>query len=191
MDKLILTDVDDTILRFSDPFQDWVVARGYVPDGKLRERYSIERWLNVSRDEAVALIEEFSRSPEMINQPPEECAAEILPFLHRQGWKFVAITACGINDAFRTQRIQTLEDTFGFAFDEVHTVGLRASKDDVLRAYDPAVWVEDNWEHAVNGALIGHKSFIVHRAYNADEEHPEIIRVSCWRELADHLKKSA
>lgn len=188
MNRLILTDVDDTILRFSEPFQDWVIARGLKPNGNLREQYSIEKWLGVPRTEAVSLIEEFSRSPEMVNQPPEECALEVLPRLYAEGWRFVAITACGIDEEFRQQRWQTLNDTFGFPWEEVHTVGLRMPKTDVLKGYEPAVWVEDNFQHAVDGAAMGHRSFILHRAYNADDEHPEVIRVPSWRELHECLK---
>lgn len=188
MGKLILTDVDETVLKFAEPFQDWMVAeKGFRPIHRLRDHYSVELVFGVTALEARQLMAEFSDTEIMLNQPPEPCALAVLPKLYAEGYRFVAITACGTDPDFQAKRRRTLEQTFGFPWEAVHVVELRGSKRDFLKAYDPAVWVEDHYEHAVDGAALGHDTYLIHRDYNWENDHPEVTRVSDWWELHDLL----
>lgn len=184
--KLILTDVDDTVLGFSKPFQAFVHRKGYRPTRDLSEVYSITEWLGVDHETSHSLIVDFLDHVG-IDQPPEPCAAEIVPKLQALGYEFVAITACGVDPTFRERRIENLRNIFGFHFKDVHTVDLKGSKKDFLARYEPSVWVEDHGGHACDGADLGHRSFLLDRPYNREIRHPKVIRVATWHDVAEHL----
>lgn len=184
---LILTDVDETVLGFADPFQDWCEAKGYATSGRLRDMYDISRLLDVDADTANEIIREFGASGALDAQPPEECALEILPKLYKKGFRFIALTACGNDPIFRLKRRRCLEETFGFAWDDIHTIDLGDSKGPILSMYPPSVWVEDHFTHAVRGAEIGHNAFLLTREYNRGRKHPKVNRVNSWFDIYDSL----
>lgn len=186
MDKLILTDVDDTVLKFAEPFQDWVESQGIKTHGRLRDIYSVERMLGDRGHDAIPLMRQFVEAVDG-QLPPEPCALEVLPELHKDGWSFVAITACGVDDWFHRQRVKNLEDVFGFHFDAVHCVELRDGKEKFLHRYRPTIWVEDNWHHAVVGSDLGHDSYVLTRGYNAEKHHPQVRRVATWHQIREEL----
>lgn len=187
MSRLILTDVDDTVLRFVDPFQDWVAGKGFYVSNRWRETYNIADMIGLSsREDITALINGFVRESNG-RQPPEECAAEVIPRLRKKGYRFIAITACGEDPTFRIQRAENLAEAFGFEWDDLHMVPQLGCKRKHLERYEGAVWVEDNWGHAVAGADIGHDTFIVTRPHNAAFNDPRITRVTCWRQIEQHL----
>lgn len=181
--NLILTDVDDTCLEFARPFQDYVEANGIPTYGQLRDMYSLEAFLRLTREAAVEHLSGFA-SANGERYPAEECARTVLPELHAQGYGFVAITACGLDPVFRLKRVRNLANEFGFRFDDVHVVDLGASKAEILREYRPSIWVEDHFGHAVAGAELGHRAFLMDRAYNRGQSHPLVTRVRDWHELA-------
>lgn len=187
MNKLILTDVDDTVLEYATPFQDWLASyKGITSTERLRDRYSVEKSFDVTRERAIELMTEYT--PFMTDQPAEPCAAEVLPRLYRDGWRFVAITACGLSEEFRRQRLATLEKAFGFPWDAIHVVDLRTPKTTYLRRYTPSIWVEDNLDHAIDGSKLNHNSFLLNRAYNDAEVPKGVTRVRDWHEIAEHLR---
>lgn len=184
---LILTDVDDTCLEFARPFQDYVEANGVPTYGQLREMYSLETFMRLTREAAIEHLAGFA-SANGDRYPAEECARTVLPQLHADGYRFVAVTACGLDPVFRLKRVRNLERQFGFRFDDVHVVDLGAGKAEILAEYEPAIWVEDHFGHAVVGAELGHRTFLMDRVYNRDKEHPLVTRVRDWHELAEYLK---
>jgi hypothetical protein len=185
--KLILTDVDETVLKYADPFQDWCEMKGYSMNGRLRDMHDICALLDVDAKTADEIIREFSESGALDTQPPEDCALEVLPQLYQKGFRFVAITACGNDPIFRLKRRRCLENTFGFAWEDVHTIGLGDSKGPLLSMYPPSVWVEDHFIHSVRGAEIGHKTFLLTREYNQGRKHPKVNRVVSWFDIYDSL----
>jgi uncharacterized HAD superfamily protein len=82
-------------------------------------------------------------------------------------------------------RLANLADAFGFAWDKYHFVGVHGSKVDALSSYDPTIWVEDNFGHAVAGATIGHRTFLLDRVYNSHLHSPLVKRVNNWKEIAE------
>lgn len=187
--KYILTDVDDTVLDFTRPFQDWARKKGYEFEGCMREMDGggIPRLLGIDREEADRLVTEFTlESEEFGNLPPEPCAAEVLPRLKKAGCQFVAITATIDSKENHTRRFNNLYRAFGFPFIPVYLTGLGQSKERWLKTFDPTIWVEDNFEHAVNGAeACGHQSIIIDRTYNSMKSHPLVHRVRNWHEIAE------
>ncbi|RYD64421.1 MAG: hypothetical protein EOP83_09810 [Verrucomicrobiaceae bacterium] len=186
MSKLILTDIDDTCLEFATPFQDYAEAQGIPTFGRLRDLYSLEAFMRLERAAAIEHLKGFALNHGH-EYPAEVCAKSILPQLHADGYKFVAITACGLDPVFRLRRVRNLEDQFGFRFDDVHVVDLGASKAAILAEYPPSIWVEDHFGHAVVGAELGHRAFLLDRAYNRVDSHPLVTRVKDWHEIAEIL----
>jgi FMN phosphatase YigB (HAD superfamily) len=187
--KYILTDVDDTVLRFAEPFEEWVMAQGIKINQGWRKTYDIRDMIaSDSREDHLALIKGYAEAHRG-SQPAVDCAAEVIPHLQKQGYRFVAITACGNDQKFREERIRNLEKAFGFTWDAVHTVSMQGSKRAALALYPPSIWVEDNFKHAVVGADLGHRSFILTRPHNEGLSDERVSRVSCWRSLRIHLEQ--
>ena len=138
---------------------------------------------------ASEVIHDFWRSEAMKALEPEPCAAEVLPRLYAQGWRFVAITACTDEPAIVEARIANLKKAFGFDFEAVHCSGMcNGGKAEVLAQYEPAVWVEDHFHNAIAGGLLGHKTFLMDRPYNQDMQHGYVTRVKDWHEIEEYLK---
>lgn len=182
MANLILTDIDETVLQFAEPFHDWMEARGYPGDGRLRDNYCMQRTFGIPKDEIEGHLHEFAHGTDWLSRlPPEDCAREVLPDLHRQGYRFVGITA--IDPAFHERRLANLERAFGFAFLGLHCVGLGGDKREALSAYPKAIWVEDHWQHALTGTELGHRSFLLTRSYNRAHDDPRVTRVADWHAI--------
>jgi 5'(3')-deoxyribonucleotidase len=182
--KFIATDLDDTILQFSDAMQAFLVAKGFVIETRLRDYHNIPKLFNLDIPSTIELIREFHRSPAMARLLPEPCAAIVLPELHRQGYQFVAVSACLNEPDVHAMRVRNLEEVFGFQFEAVHCIGLTMDKEATLRAYPASIWVEDVWHHALAGNRVGHRTFLLDRPYNRDHVHPEVTRVHDWHQIA-------
>lgn len=183
--RIILTDVDDTILSFSTAIQNWVLARGIPMVKDIHEASSVEDALGLDFDTAYPIVIDFLNSPEFGKIEPEPCAAQVLPELHRAGYRIVAITACQPSETTIRLRHQNLQEAFGFEFEEVFMTGFTdpRAKRPYLERYQPTVWVEDNWKHAVAGAEIGHNCLVINRSVNHGRHDDRIRRVTDWHEI--------
>lgn len=179
--KLILTDIDETVLQFAEPFHGWMEARGFPGDGRLRDNYCMRRTFGIPEHEIEEHLRAFADTDWLTRLPPEDCAREVLPDLHRRGYRFVGVTA--IDPAFHDRRMENLERAFGFAFEALRCVGVGGGKREALAAYPEAVWVEDHWQHALTGADLGHRSFLLTRSYNRAHSDPRVTRVPDWHAI--------
>lgn len=182
--KVILTDVDGTVLNMDTAFERFMAEQGYPALSRMREHYSIARAFGITEHDASHAVREFFRHPLMATLDPEPCAAKVLPDLYRDGWRFVAITAAPNDPKVIAARRSNLEEAFGFEWDAVHCVGLHGEKRTTLLAYKPSVWVEDHFINGVVGAETGHRVFLLDRPYSRDRSHPEVIRVPDWHAIA-------
>lgn len=183
MSRYILTDVDNTILNFSDAFQSWLNRQGLTGTGSIAETNSICDYLGCERSRTEELIREFSESPEMTWLEPEPHAVDVIRYLHDKGWEFVAITACHDHHETRFHRRNNLYRVFGFDL-SLHVTGLNGCKRGVLSSYRPTYWVEDHYENALLGAEVGHTSFVMDRPYNQGDD-ARLHRVKDWRAIED------
>lgn len=186
--RLILVDIDETVLNFTDPFERWLVEGGWELRDQMRDVYDLTHLLDVKLDRALEVVEEFHTTvAEFGALVPEPCAAVVLPQLHQQGYRFVAISAAVATQEVRDIRAKNLRDAFGFEFEDVIMTGLQGSKEPILALFEPAIWVEDNFKHAVAGAEMGHKTFLITRGYNEGRSHPQITRVTDWHDIQKAL----
>lgn len=184
MNKLVLTDIDETVLNFTEPFEKWLVEKGWTLRGQMRDNYDLTQLLDCDIDTVMRLVEEFhTLAPEFETLEPEPCASVILPRLKAAGYRFIAISAAVDSEHVRQRRWRNLNNAFGFDWDDCICVGLRQSKARVLEQYEPALWIDDHFKHASDGAEIGHRTFMPTRGYNVGLSHPLVTRVVDWKEI--------
>ena len=116
---------------------------------------------------------------------PLPCALKVLPELHSIGFKFIAVTACPNEKEIEEHRKANLLNVFGFEWEAVHCVGINQSKKEILAQYEPTIWVDDLYGHAVAGAELGYRAFLIDMPYNPGTNYPKVIRVKDWHEIAE------
>jgi hypothetical protein len=192
--KLILTDIDDTILQFADAFQKWAVEKkGYKLNQSIRDGGSIQDAIGCHRDHVDELIVEFSTDPVCFsNIAPEPDALKVIPTLYGMGYQFVAISSCVDGPEVTACRRKNLEDAFGIPWLAVHCVGLLQPKTKVLEAYEPTFWIEDNAGHAMVGDKMGHETYLLERTYNntlPDVPFEHLYRVPNWHHVFEAIMR--
>jgi hypothetical protein len=188
MTKLILTDLDSTALDCSTPLHKFIEDNyGLFSSRHLRDHHNIPELFNISLGKTLEIIADFHRSTHMAEMEPLPCAATVLPALHKAGYKFIAITACLNEEVIVERRRRNLANAFGFEWDDVQCIGISNSKKEALQKYSSAIWVDDLFHHAADGADLGHTSFLLDKPYNQNEYHPKVQRVSDWHQIAERL----
>jgi hypothetical protein len=185
---VILTDIDDTVLNGADVLQKFIEDEyGIIGERPLREVHNIPKNYGLTIEQTMAVIARFHRSKQMGMMPPLPCAAKTLPELHRRGFKFIGITACLDEPEVLEARQRNLWEAFGFEWEAIHCLGLTHCKKAALEAYPASIWVDDLAHHAKAGVEAGHRSFLIDKLYNRDDQHPEVIRVIDWHDLETYL----
>lgn len=194
--KTILCDVDNTILDFSNPFHDWMDLRGFMTiEGKnLNTTFLISEVFNCTDAEQQNEIEEFSDSEMFSALPALQGAQEAIHSLRRKGWHIVAITSCHRSPAARASRIDNLKAVFGFEEEDIIFAGKMAPKLEILKRYNPTIWVEDCMFHAKEGLEAGHQPILIDRAYNRHDDSTDtnsiehiVVRVDDWTQLENYI----
>lgn len=186
MDKILLTDIDDTLLHFGHQFETWLKEhKNFQPVQRLIEVFHIPTWLDIAQEQADNLIHEFCDNKEMYSTlPAYKDALEVLPTLHQAGWRIDAVTAVPDHGWVRESRMRNLEMHFGPIFTELHLTGwAKDGKRKVLQEYEPSFFVEDAAHHAETGADTGHTVLMLDRKYNNHVEHDNVVRVQDWRDV--------
>lgn len=180
----ILVDLDDTILQCSDILQKYLEDEfGLYSDQRLRDVHDIPNMYGLDLEQTLKLIASFHRSACMENMPPDPSASAVLPELHRRGYRFVAITACLDEPDVLAARLRNLQWAFGIEWQEVHCIGLTPCKKAALERYPASIWVDDLTRHAIAGAEVGHRAFLINKRYNQTCDHPLVTRVQDWHEV--------
>lgn len=180
---LLLVDVDDTVLQCSVSLEYFCTGILKIdPVHPLKKFYDVGYCYGIDDATVSELLNGFWNSPLMGKLSPEPCAAEVLPRLHRRGYKLVAITACADDARTVERRTANLTEAFGFQWDAVHCVS-HEPKTITLRKYEPSIWVEDNFKNAVLGVEAGHQSFLISKSYNEPFNHQHVTRVNNWYEI--------
>lgn len=183
MQKLILTDVDEVILQWTKGFTDFLHTHHDIIPDRIRDDHHVYKWLEIHQDHAYDLVMEFNSSHHFAALQPFDGAAKILPKMHREGWKFVAVTSCSSDSIIAQMRRDNLHKFFGDIFTEIHCLDFSDDKGDVLSSYPKTIWVEDAMEWAVRGADLGHSTFLINHKHNETLVDPRIVRVSDWHTL--------
>lgn len=193
MHNIILTDVDEVVFRWQEPFEKWLLQTGrYQPTKPLSQYWDVEQWLGIDYEVGRELIQEFNHLEEYwSNFKPLPRVTENISLLSDLGYKFVAITACSTDKWTYDGRLHNLEKCFGDAFDTLHCVGLGKSKSNFLERYRPTYWVEDKFSHAVAGADAGHTSVLIDYPYNSHYSDPRVNRVKNWDDIYKRIHQAS
>jgi hypothetical protein len=172
-------------LDFNAPFEEFVRRKGYdIPHGTTVGQAHLPDCYDIDPAEASKLVQEFFHAPTFGNLPALEGAVEAVQHLRREGWEFVAITACP--EFVHHQRHRNLVHVFGIEFRDVLYSGFGGCKKDILTGFAPSVWVEDNVGHAEIGVGLGYNTFLINQLHNRDKE-TSATRVDTWAGIKERL----
>jgi hypothetical protein len=197
VDKIFLIDVDGVVFDFLRTFEQWVkhhkfqTISPHLAEGS--KYHKLEEWLNISFDEAEALIGDFFESEYSKHFITFPDAIDVITELKNSGWTFVAITAIGQSQTAINHRKIALENALGkYVVSDVLTVGPLDSKRHQLEKFKPTLWVDDTPKHAQMGSLTGHYSFRLKRPMDARHtiEHENLIEVNDWFDIRNWMKEN-
>ena len=191
--RIILTDVDGVLLEWENHFTQWMLSRGH----KLKENYKSEydmskRFIYYSNifiedpNQIKLAIREFNKSAWMGTQPPMPESQTWVKLLHAEGWTFIPITSQTSDIPAQELRKKRLTELFGKnVFQNYFIFDTGASKDAALNEFRNTglYWVEDKWTNALAGLKYGLKTLFISHPYNKEYSHPDITRVSNWKEI--------
>jgi uncharacterized HAD superfamily protein len=195
--RIILTDVDGVLLEWEHHFTKWVLQKSYFDEHGNRyyphkllpnkqNTYEMAERFGVTKNEIRALIREFNRSAWMGTQRPILESQTWVKLLSAEGWTFIPITSQTSDIPAQQLRKRRLGELFGnHVFTNYHILGTGADKDSALAEFHDTglYWVEDKPNNAIAGLKYGLKPILIDHPYNKDFSHPDIIRVSNWKDI--------
>lgn len=186
--KIILTDIDGVILDFAKTFAEFILdVKG--------ETIITEDYFKQKRERAYEdhqkIVAEYTVSDHFKNLEAKPCALEVLNDLRKEGWRFIAITACDtehpeqcVKTAYNN-RMENLEKYFPDVFEDMHFSPWSTGKGEILKRYAPTWWIDDRADHAHDGHEAGHKAIIM-RGEDPHVEannHANLPIVDTWHEI--------
>ena len=155
--------------------------------------YSIGKRYGIDVDQGKKLIKMFNESAAIGFLPALRDAQHYIKRLHEEhGYVFHAITSLSKDKNAQKLRKMNIRKLFGeTAFEEFIILDTGADKDQVLEKYRDTGcwWIEDKITNALDGAKVGLQSLLMEHGHNMDFEHPEIPRVTSWKEIYDIITK--
>lgn len=183
----ILIDCDDVLLDWQAGFRRWLRdERGINPHPSGPTSWNMSTWLGLDDDECLAAINHFNASIDFEHLPSVAGAAPSLSDLKDAGHDLYVITSCGDHPATIVRRCRNLHRHFGEIFSEIICVPLGVSKQSHLQGFEPSIWIEDNYKHALAGLQCGHRTFMLRRNHNRNDEmgsQGQIKWVDDWGEI--------
>ena len=195
--RIILTDVDGVLLEWEHHFTKWMLQRTLFDDKGARyhpyrllpnkeNTYEMAERFGLTKSQIRREIREFNRSAWMGTQRPMLESQTWVKLLAAEGWTFIPITSQTSDIPAQQLRKKRLGELFGeHIFTNYHILGTGADKDSALAEFHNTglYWVEDKPNNAVAGLKYGLKPILIDHPYNQDFDHPDVIRVSNWKEI--------
>ena len=195
--RIILTDVDGVLLEWEHHFTKWMLERTLFDERGARyhpyrllpnkeNTYEMAERFGLTKTEVRKEIREFNRSAWMGTQRPMLESQTWVKLIAAEGWTFIPITSQTSDKPAQELRKRRLGELFGaHIFTNYHILGTGADKDSALAEFHGTglYWVEDKPHNALAGLNYGLKPILIDHPYNRDFNHPEIIRVSNWKEI--------
>jgi FMN phosphatase YigB (HAD superfamily) len=195
-DNIILTDADGVLLDWENHFHAYMHSQGHerAYDVERASSYWKEReYPGLSRVEARKAVYHYNTSAWMLGLPAYKDARSGVATLVEAGYKFVAITAMGLDPYAKQAREINLERMFGYdVFEDVIVTDMYDpdSKRPWLEKYHQPgrIWIEDKPSNAEMGAEMGLRTFLMLHPHNEDYQPVnDIESVSSWVQLCDSL----
>lgn len=183
----IILDCDDVLLDWCRGFRSWLFyAHGITPVRDAPQEWDLSAWLGLTAKRTFELVSAFNDTPNFgrLSALPEAVSA--IQALKGFGHTLSVLTSCSDSAYAVAARQRNLQSEFGDVFDRVICLPLGQSKADWLGVMRPAVWIEDNYKHALAGANAGHRSYVMRRSHNRADEMTSDRRVTWlddWRPI--------
>lgn len=194
--KTIITDVDGVLLNWGDGFDYWLQHTKHIActHSHTPNTYGMGDKYDLSDGQILELIDEFNGTPYFGELSPIRDAADIIPWLVNSDDYAVGWLSCGAptkNPMLAyNRRNANIRAVFGVGITG-ELLGLRCSKIDSLKQYDPntSVFVEDSLSHALDGANLGFETFLMDFPYNQSSTPLPLLihRVQSWSEIEEAL----
>ena len=195
--RIILTDVDGVLLEWEHHFTKWMLQRTLFDERGARyhpyrllpnkeNTYEMAERFGLTVTEIRKEIREFNRSAWMGTQRPMMESQTWVKLLAAEGWTFIPITSQTSDIPAQQLRKRRLGELFGdHVFTNYHILGTGADKDSALSEFHNTglYWVEDKPKNAVTGLKYGLKTILIDHPYNQDFNHPDVLRVSNWKQI--------
>lgn len=187
MKKIIITDIDECVLRWHEGFQNFIINKGITPAFDISKCRNLEEWLHdIPNKEVRNYIREFNDSEAFGSLNAGYKSDIYIKLLHDEGYDFIALTSCGEDESTINYRKQNIETLFPNIFKEIICIPLGQSKLPYLTELPKeAIWVEDKFKNASMGVELGHKCFLMNHTHNIDYQEDGIIRVDDWENIYD------
>ena len=188
MDTLLI-DVDGVILDWNLGFELWMKERGYKK--KVESTYDLSDAYEMDKTEIHTLGYEYCHSEDFARIP----AFRDAPFyLDRIAVKFElyihAISAVYDDKKSYAARWSNIKHFYPTDFWTLtHTITSENKLQHLLKYKDSGCfWIEDHMPNALMGLECGLRPILMDHPYNRDENHPDIPRVSSWKEIYTIIK---
>jgi len=185
-DRIILTDVDGVLLEWENHFASWMSTKGYQQKPGKEKLYAMDKRYGLTKKKKEELIKEFNNSAWMSTQIPLPDSQTWVKLLHAEGWTFIPITSQTSDIPAQELRKRRLQDLFGgTVFENFFILDTGADKDSALAEFHGTGlwWIEDKPENALLGLEYGLRPLLVDHSYNRKFKHPNVKRVSNWKEI--------
>lgn len=185
--KIILVDADGVLLDWEYAFDVYMRQHGFnkVEGGNLK--YNIGTRYGIDYEQGKKLIKIFNESAHMGFLPPLRDAMYYVKRLHEEyGYVFHCITSLSKDPNAQELRRMNLKKLFGeTAFEKFVFLDTGADKDEALEPYRGSgyYWIEDKITNAQVGQELGLKSLLMEHGHNMEFDHPEIPRVTNWKQV--------
>jgi len=187
-DKLILVDCDGVLLDWKYSFYKFMAENGYTI--QVEDVYDVATTFNIPKSEAKQLVRQFNESARIGFLPGLRDSIKYVKKLHDEGYVFHCITSLSTDYYAGKLREQNLERLFGKdVFEKVVCLDCGADKDEGLLPYKDSgcIWVEDKPSNAECGVRMGLQSVLISHEFNKDFSHPDVIKVSKWKEIYEEI----
>lgn len=182
-----ILDCDDVLLDWRRGFRHWIFANyGIKPASDPSISWGLAAWLGVPEARSMELIAEFNGSQAFGELYAMDGAIDAVAKLHAAGHRMTVLTSCSADPVAVRRRKQNLRQVFGVMLNRVVCLDLGESKAGWLEVLNGGIWIEDNYKNAMMGLKAGHKTFMMRRRHNRDDEKDtdsRIVWIDDWRPI--------
>ena len=170
----VIFDCDGVLLDWERGFKHWVQEHypAYQFASEYPASWELGAWIGCGPTQAMNLIQQFNQSEAFGRLLPMPHADETLYTVYRCHQPIYVLTSCSADPAVRRRRAENLERRFPTPIARVICLDLGVSKLQTLHAFytifGECIWVEDNYENAMRGVEVGHRSFLLRRPHNRE-----------------------
>ena len=187
--RRLLVDADDVTVDYIPALRDFCNAELGMNLSGFPGSFDMSGWMGVTKErmlEIIAIFNETSEEFGRLQAVPH--SRESLEALKAMGYEISVLTSATGTPSRIVKRQDNLDRLYGVdMFVEMICIPVGASKAEHLAKIRPSVWLEDNEKNAFMGVEYGHAPLLMptfHNLLGGRSGHPEVRRVTGWREVA-------